>query len=889
MKSINLIVIGLLAGVCWVNIYGFFKFQNTELTQAIENGQTRFIQGTVESVFMPNMDFDTNDSPAGSNYYKNPNSNKNKNSNKTQRGPVFSKFLLRITHIEKQKLSAWLPTQLVIVTVNNELNKLKQGNIISGYLRLKNVTTLENIHGYSYYQHLLSNDVVGQGRFETFNCANVGTNACTNGIPFEINSFETSHRQNAFISMLEQISRKTPPLLNHALIIALITGNKRALSSNQRDVIQKTGVGHLFAVSGLHIGIAFWVVYLLVNGLVWCLGRIHIFIHAFIHVCKKAWLGKKEKYVDYNNEPSQTERPKLTRYYSVSAKLVGLIIMANYVWVIGAPPSAIRAYLALILIVVLSMGQIKVNKFRLLFSIAALTTIWNPLIVLEIGWQLSFFAVLGILIFLKLETIFQLSQISQLFQSVPPTFLQKSPEQFIRKRTLWTWLKSLVLFQGFITIWMMPLIIIHFQQVALLSVLNNLAATPIISLIVMPCLVIALIMSQLQHLLTSKLNIINNLEYGSDHFSTTLFRFADFGIDVLWRCLITINKNIEVYFVSSMSGYLLLLSLVALPLILTLLMTLFTRSNKTVFDKIIYIGAAVLVICLYNLPSSNNNLVVFDVGHGSGALLTGQTENTLIDLGPVYSSGASATKRVIQPALTGFRVNQINHILITHYDADHKGAPSSLDSYTNKSSIFDCDNQTNNKPFVDFETKEYQFQRLWPLEIKKSDYDTSTFKNHESLTSKQRNDNSCVIKVTHKASQTSILFSGDITYKVERQLVAKHYQGVIDLKSDIMLSPHHGSGYSSTLPYLYAVKPNLVIHDTGYNNRFGFPKASVIKRYARYNVKQLNTGNHGQVIINLGRYKGQDKNHGSAVYTQLNSWTPFWKKQNPFSFHGQIR
>jgi len=77
------------------------------------------------------------------------------------------------------------------------------------------------------------------------------------------------------------------------------------------------------------------------------------------------------------------------------------------------------------------------------------------------------------------------------------------------------------------------------------------------------------------------------------------------------------------------------------------------------------------------------------------------------------------------------------------------------------------------------------------------------------------------------------LLVGDIEATQENQLV----QSGVNLKSDWLLVPHHGSATSSTQSFLKAVSPNIAWVQAGYRNRFGHPRQDVIARYEALDIR----------------------------------------------------
>ena len=108
----------------------------------------------------------------------------------------------------------------------------------------------------------------------------------------------------------------------------------------------------------------------------------------------------------------------------------------------------------------------------------------------------------------------------------------------------------------------------------------------------------------------------------------------------------------------------------------------------------------------------------------------------------------------------------------------------------------------------------------------------------------QGNNSSCVLRVGN--DQHSILLAGDIEQLTESRLI----RTLLDkLSTKILIAPHHGSKTSSSLAFIDAVSPEIVVFPVGYRNRFGFPKQDIISRYESRQVKILNTAHDGALLF----------------------------------------
>ncbi len=88
-----------------------------------------------------------------------------------------------------------------------------------------------------------------------------------------------------------------------------------------------------------------------------------------------------------------------------------------------------------------------------------------------------------------------------------------------------------------------------------------------------------------------------------------------------------------------------------------------------------------------------------------------------------------------------------------------------------------------------------------------------------------------------------LLFPGDIEARAEAGIVAHGMR-----PQDVMLMPHHGSTTSSTPAWVRAARPEVAIAQTGYANRYGFPRPQVVQRYERSGARVWNTS-EGAVIV----------------------------------------
>jgi len=116
------------------------------------------------------------------------------------------------------------------------------------------------------------------------------------------------------------------------------------------------------------------------------------------------------------------------------------------------------------------------------------------------------------------------------------------------------------------------------------------------------------------------------------------------------------------------------------------------------------------------------------------------------------------------------------------------------------------------------------FDVLWP-------------KKYNLVSENVLNNNSIVCKLKYK--EFSMLFTGDIEEKAEKQIIQEYKNGLDKLNSSVLKVGHHGSKTSSTKDFLDAIKPKIALIGVGENNKFGHPNDKVLERLEDLRYKDI--------------------------------------------------
>lgn len=263
---------------------------------------------------------------------------------------------------------------------------------------------------------------------------------------------------------------------------------------------------------------------------------------------------------------------------------------------------------------------------------------------------------------------------------------------------------------------------------------------------------------------------------------------------------------------------------------------------------------------------SNLSITVIDVGQGNSALIqTPDKKNILVDGGGFSDSSSFDTgKFIIAPFLWQKRIKTIDYVILTHPESDHlNGLIFILQNFKVHTLIKNSDKKKSLNYKSLMATCTQKSIEVWEPSIQKRKRSVGKtkllfFTPVPPTTGYNFNNNSLVFKVIY--NQFSILFPGDILNRREEHL--SHTYSV-DLHSDILLSPHHGSSTSSTKLFLDKVQPKSVIISCGRHNRYGFPDYTVLKRYKNKGIIIYRTDKDGAIFVssngkdhNITTYKG---------------------------------
>ncbi len=603
------------------------------------------------------------------------------------------------------------------------------------------------------------------------------------------------------------IEKNAPPE-ESSILKTMVFGERAAITKEMRNIFNSTGIAHLLAVSGLNVGFVAFTSFIVFK---------KIFSFLFLNFYRRLFLiGATRRFAAFF-----TLFPVL--YYSI---------------LVGDSPSAVRAGIMAV-VYLLSLILYREGDIYNTLSIAAMIIlIRHPPSLFNIGFQLSFIAVLSI--------AYGFSRFS-----LQPSALNPQPEGLFLKHR---WLYNYIISSIFATIGTLPLIVYHFNIVSIIGLIVNIIAIPISSLI------------------TPLTLLFSILSFISEQAASLLIIIPVFLTFILVE-IARLFTNIPYYSIR-----------VPTPSLLTIFMIYPLFIGILNFNRHKWIKFGTISVCLFliffwvlthysSLVTRHSLRVTFlDVGQAECSLIQFPNgKNMLIDGGRLmddFDAGGS----IVAPYLWDIGITKIDYVIGSHPDSDHVGGLLFILNEMSVKNYFDNGQESTDLIHIKLREiareKNILYKALYvgdeikidervKVEILHPQRKISNFKSQISNPKERGHDNnlSIVMKITY--GNFSILFTGDIEKDAERFLINQMSEARSqkpDIRSDALKATvlkvmHHGSSSSSSEEFIKEVSPEAAVFSVGYNNPFRHPNKKVLERYIDAGAKIYRTDKDGLIEI----------------------------------------
>lgn len=703
-----------------------------------------------------------------------------------------TRFLFAITGTDGAR-----PPPRLLLTWRDAPEALRPGQRYRLAVRLRRPRGLANPHGFDYAYWLLGAGIGATGYVRA-------------GAPMEeAGPLPWAIRVQAWrASLRDRLRAALPPDARFgAVLVALVIGDQRGIATEDWEIFRRTGISHLVSISGLHIT--------MISGAAGAL--------ALALWRRSLGLGQRLR------------RPLPLIWPAQQAALVVAVLTAlGYGLIAGMQVPAMRT-VSMLAVAALALWSGRAPPASVVLAWAAgVAVVIDPWAVMSPGFWLSFGAVAAIFLAAR----------------EPPQRARAEGRWQRATAALGVTLAAAARTQWAVTVGLVPLTLLLFGQVSVVSCLANAIAIPVVSLLVTPLALAGAVLP---------IAVAKPLLAVAHTVMTWLSDALAWLAAPAWAIWEAAQPG-PVWMVLASVGVVLVL----MPRERTAAVHVARPSRSTrparsrrpaVRAPPRWCGVVLMMPMLLAgrtpVPDGEVRVTALDVGQGTAVLVETKSHALLYDAGPGYPSGASAGGQVIVPWLRAMGVRRLDTLMVSHEDADHAGGVrdvlaavpvgrrltgAPLDHGLLMVPEMIKGSAAPWQPCEAGTAWTWNGVRFTILHPSAPDFGSAL------LASNAR---SCVLRVA--TAQRSLLLTGDIGVREEQGLMATVPPE--DLRADVLLVPHHGSGTSSGLAFLRAVQPEAAVFQLGFDNRYRHPRDDVWRRYGREGIARYRTDETGAVTI----------------------------------------
>ena len=720
------------------------------------------------------------------------------------------------------------------VTAVGDIPDLAAGDWVRLNSRIRSLTNFKNPGGFDYKKYMAFKGIRATAYIKGDTLVVIDKDPV--GGYFQI----IENARNTFAGLIE----KSGNTQVQGVLKALIIGDRSQISPETRQAFNRAGVGHLLAISGLHIGIVATVAF----------GFFHWLMTRFKPLLWRAWTRK-------------------------GAALLSLLPVFAYGMMAGFTPSTQRAVIMVSVFLLTFLFEREQDPLNTLALAALVILVADPPSLFSISFQLSFAAVLAI--------ICGFSWVQN--RTAAPKGLIKGDRRlrFISR------LISFFLVSFFAVCGSLPLVAVYFNQISLVGLAANFIVVPLVGFLAIPLGLVALFVSPLSTtaalwciqagsgILTIALAVVQffaDLPFAAvKTFTPSLLEIGCFYV----LCWALLNLQREPHFAAakppSDAGAALKpatsnfgMSLSGADSGLRKFQNIFRGLQfKRISQSDLAIAALVLVLVtlaadtcywLYQrFGYADLRVTVIDVGHGSSSLLEFPGGYTvLIDGGGFADNSAfDVGATIVAPLLWRKKIRTVDTLILSHPNSDHLNGLIYIARNFHVKKVWTNSESRNTLGYQNFMEVISNQKIVLPLfaDMPRSHwingveldflYPSQGFlKRKEKEKWRDTNNNSLVVKVS--MGSTSFLFPGDIMAAAEKELVDIAGR---KLNSTVLIAPHHGSRSSSSRVFLGEVNPEVIVISSGRQSRFKLPHPTILKKYQHHGYSIFRTDINGAVSL----------------------------------------
>lgn len=649
------------------------------------------------------------------------------------------------------------------VTGRGEWPGAKIGDSVEFRGRLRTIRNFSNPGGFDYRRFMALKRIYTRV-YASANSFKIVSVAPSRGIIQKMEAL----RQELSLRMDAGLSKYAPQAVG--LVKALLFGDRSAITPSLRADFNRAGVGHVMAISGLHVGMVATLSFVSAR---WLLVWIPMLL-------KLAWVRK-------------------------TAAVASLVPVLGYGVLAGLSPSTQRAMLMVaVCLLGIWVGR-RHDWLNTLATAALVILVIYPPALLSISFQLSFSAVLALIAG------------SHLVLNIGETTDLELWKKLGRRVMAFLWISTLAILGT------LPLVLHYFNQVSLVGLATNLAVVPLVGFVVVP----AGLLGTVGVLVGIDAGVLFwHIAVWGAQLMLWVVRYASSWPWAAVQCITPTRFEIGLYY---LAGCLALFwnkwphRAVTLVVIVSLGGL---DAGYWVYQRYHRNDMRVTAI---DVGQASGNLLELPKGYTVLVDGGGFSDNGIFDVGAAVIAPLLWQKRIETidlVVLTHANSDHLNGLLyILKYfkvgEVWSNQEPATTKGFAQWSKLL-----------ADRDIRHLDFDKLPKRVIRNGVLleilgPPADFLERKQDSWRDSNNNSLVLRVTY--DDISFLFSGDIEGPGENDLLSRI--GPKGLLSTVLMVPHHGSRNSSTIPFLKAVNPMEAVISAGWQNRFHFPHGEVLKRF----------------------------------------------------------
>ncbi|MDR3240484.1 MAG: DNA internalization-related competence protein ComEC/Rec2 [Clostridiales bacterium] len=576
------------------------------------------------------------------------------------------------------------------------------------------------------------------------------------------------------------------PPVEASVMKSIILGDRADLDQTTQDLYRLAGIYHLLCVSGLHISILSMAIF-------WILG---------------IFLNKR------------------------AAGAIALIALIVYCLFTGAGISTVRAVLMSGVVI---LGHILFRESDLLSSaaFAAICLIlYEPLYILDIGFQLSFSAVIGIAVLSgPMERC-----LTRVWQRLPACAAG------IKKAVS----GNLAALCG-----TLPCLNYHFYLLTPYAFFVNLIILP-----------------------TAGVLVITGAAAGAvGLFDVRLAAFLSGALYVLLKFYEAVCRFfVSLPFARVLTGSCGPALAVGMAILLLLFAAWWNSPPRLMPRKRICFWAASATFVLlagWRARPSGLQITMLDVGQGDAFVIQSGGKTFVVDGGglPNRPPGQNTGATVLTPYLDYIGVTRLDGVFVTHPDRDHIVGVLEMIPEKKIHAVYLAAAITAVKPAAADQSGDFDFYRdiieltganAIPVvylqtgdKIEAGGLAFSVFYPPAPSLNSPLDPNETSLVFMLRRGDASMLFTGDIDAGAEEAILRS--EGESAAACSALKLPHHGSKYSNSMDFLRAANPLIALVSTGRGNVYGHPARETLERLETFGIPLYNTAACGAVILRFSR------------------------------------